>query len=257
MVFFDDVTKRNDRAAPRCVEHVRPLAKASSPGGDFESDLGSGKVARYNFITPNMCNDMHTSCPPLENPTKQGDERWLAKWIPQIMASGAYQDAGAIFVTWDESEYAADCPTADCPIGMFVLSPLAKGGGYTSTVPYDHSSTLRTFQEIFRVSPFLRAAASATDLSDLFKPESPRRLSRSRWGAQALARVQNIRRACASVLRGKDRSGSSPSPKNATSVVSKLVTRFAADEGHIRKKILYVHHISRGCRYFDLSSTAR
>ncbi len=34
---------------------------------------------------------------------------------------------------------------------------------------YDHSSTLRTVQEIFDVKPFLGGAATATDLSDLFR----------------------------------------------------------------------------------------
>jgi hypothetical protein len=51
---------------------------------------------------------------------------------------------------------------------MLVLSPLAKGGGYKSTVAVDHGSTLRSIQEIFGVSPYLRAAATANDLSDLF-----------------------------------------------------------------------------------------
>jgi phosphatidylinositol-3-phosphatase len=33
-----------------------------------------------------------------------------------------------------------------------------------------HSSDLRTMQEIFRVGPFIRDAANANDLSDLFDP---------------------------------------------------------------------------------------
>jgi hypothetical protein len=52
---------------------------------------------------------------------------------------------------------------------MIVVSPFAKGNGYSNTIAYDHSSTLRTMQEIFGVRPFLRAAANATDLSDLFQ----------------------------------------------------------------------------------------
>jgi hypothetical protein len=40
--------------------------------------------------------------------------------------------------------------------------------GYTNTIHYDHSSTLRTVQEIMGVSPFLGGAATATDLADLF-----------------------------------------------------------------------------------------
>jgi hypothetical protein len=52
---------------------------------------------------------------------------------------------------------------------MIVLSPDAKGGGYSNTIHYTHSSTLRTVEEIFGVTPLLGDAANATDLSDLFK----------------------------------------------------------------------------------------
>src|SRR5436309_2193586 len=55
---------------------------------------------------------------------------------------------------------------------MIALSPFAKAG-YSNSVPYTHSSTLRTMEEIFGVSPFLEGAASATDLSDLFSLPPP------------------------------------------------------------------------------------
>jgi len=50
---------------------------------------------------------------------------------------------------------------------MIVLSPFAKPG-YANTIHYTHSSTLKTMQEIFGVTPLLADAANATDLSDLF-----------------------------------------------------------------------------------------
>src|SRR5438034_11390143 len=63
---------------------------------------------------------------------------------------------------------------SDGPIGMFLLSPFAKGGGkrgFSNSIHYDHSSTLKTLQEIFHVEPLLGAAADpeTKDLSDLFK----------------------------------------------------------------------------------------
>ena len=53
---------------------------------------------------------------------------------------------------------------------MIVLSPRAKGGGYHNTISYDHSSLVKTIQEILNVTPLLRHAGDATtnDLSDLF-----------------------------------------------------------------------------------------
>jgi hypothetical protein len=56
---------------------------------------------------------------------------------------------------------------------MIALSPFAKPG-YSNEVSYSHASTLRTLQSIFGVGPFLRDAANATDLSDLFQdPDAP------------------------------------------------------------------------------------
>src|SRR5438105_3029196 len=88
---------------------------------------------------------------------------WLAQNLPMILISQAYKNGGVVFITWDEGE------DGDGPIGMIVLSPDAKGSGYSNTIHYTHSSTLRTLEEIFGVSPLLGDAAHATDLSDLFK----------------------------------------------------------------------------------------
>jgi hypothetical protein len=69
-----------------------------------------------------------------------------------------------VFIVWDEGT-----SSSDGPIAMIVISPLAKGGGYNNAIHYTHSSTLRTMEEIFGVSPFVGDAANATDLSDLFR----------------------------------------------------------------------------------------
>jgi len=42
------------------------------------TDIANNTLAHYNFITPNVCNDMHDSCAPTNNPIKQGD-LWLAE----------------------------------------------------------------------------------------------------------------------------------------------------------------------------------
>jgi len=153
-VYFDDVTQDNNPSASRCIEHVRPYS-------ELQTDLINDTVARYNFITPHLCHDMHDACPPLNDPVLQGDT-WLSTEVPKILASPAYLDNGALFILWDEGG------SGDGPIGMIVLSPKAKGGGYRNTIHYTHSSTLRTVQEIFGVTPMLGGAASATDLRDLF-----------------------------------------------------------------------------------------
>jgi phospholipase C len=155
MAFFDDITGGNNPQSSYCIAHERPYS-------EFTADLLNNAVAHYNFITPDICNDMHDSCAPSYNSVAQGDS-WLAQQIPLILASRAYREGGVILITWDEGE------GGDGPIGMIALSPYARGSGYSNTIHYTHSSTLRTVEELFGVSPLLGDAANAPDLRDLFR----------------------------------------------------------------------------------------
>jgi hypothetical protein len=153
-VYFDDVTGTNDPNDAYGLAHIRPYI-------ELAGDLANNSVARYNFITPNLCDDGHDTCAPQNNSVRQTDD-WLANEVPKILNSAAFSNNGALFVLWDEDE------GSDDPIGMILVSPRARGDGYASNIYYTHSSFVRTMQEIFDVSPWLGDAANATDLSDLF-----------------------------------------------------------------------------------------
>ena len=154
-VYFDDVTCNTNPNCAFCIANDVPYTTLAG-------DLQNNTVARYNWVVPNLCDDMHNSCAPTNNNTLQGDG-WLSRELPNILNSQAYSNNGAIFIVWDEG-----AGTSDGPIGMIVISPLAKGGGYSNAIHYTHSSTLLTMEEIFNVGPLLGDAANATDLSDLF-----------------------------------------------------------------------------------------
>ena len=154
MVFFDDVTGVNDPQSAYCIAHERPYT-------ELANDLTSGNVAKYNFITPNLCNDMHNSSGCATKDSIKNGDNWLKQAIPPILASNAYQNGGIVFITWDEGA------SGDGPIGMIVLSPNAKIG-YSNTIHYTHSSTLRTLQQLFGIQPYLGDAVDATGLHDLF-----------------------------------------------------------------------------------------
>lgn len=156
MLYFNDVTDNNNPASGYCIQHIRPFS-------ELATDITQGQVARFNFIMPNLCDDMHNNSGCATNDSVKNGDTWLSLNVPTILDSEAYKNGGALFITWDESE------EGDNPIGMIVLSPFAKGGGYSNDVHYTHGSTLRTFQEIFGVEPFLGAAATSSDLSDLFR----------------------------------------------------------------------------------------
>lgn len=146
--------------ASSCDENVVPLTR-------FEADLASAATtANYNFITPDLCHDGHNS------PCKNGEpgglvsaDAFLARWVPIIMKSPAYRDAGLIIITFDEAASAdasACCnepsgpntrlPGAHGPgggrIGAVVLSPFIRPGT-VSRVPYNHYSMLRSVEDLF------------------------------------------------------------------------------------------------------------
>lgn len=110
MIYFDDVTNTNSSSSQNCIQHVRPYTELSA-------DLQNNSVARYNFITPNLCNDMHNATGCATSDQVANGDTWLSTEVPKILASQAYQNNGVLLITWDESE------GGDFPIGMIVLSP--------------------------------------------------------------------------------------------------------------------------------------
>ena len=157
MVFFDDVTGTNNARDPFGLAHIRPYP-------ELAQDLTNGTAPRYCFITPNLVDDGHDAIAPNFNTVRQTDD-WLAREVPKITNSAAFRNNGALFITWDEGL------GSDGPIGMLVLSPLARGGGYFNNLRYTHSSLVRTLQDIFGVNQsYLHDAANARDLFDLFTP---------------------------------------------------------------------------------------
>jgi hypothetical protein len=152
-VYFDDIYLN----PTNCTNHLRPYS-------ELARDLTNNSVARYNFITPNLCDDMHggAGCAAGVNRITLGDT-WLASEIPKIMASQAYNNRGAIIITWDEGT-----GNVAGPYGTMIVSSFARAG-FHITNRLDHTATFRTLQEIFHV-PFLYAAKNAVGLGELFKP---------------------------------------------------------------------------------------
>ena len=165
--------------------HYRPLEA-------LEEDLRHHRVARYNVITPDQYNDMHTGLNGgftynqihyTGDAAKiaQGDN-FLRNLVPLIMASEAYRNNGLIVIWNDESERqdgteATADDTAHSILEIFI-SPLTKGNAYhNDNLAYTHSSDVMTLQEIFPIGPqqgqpFLGQttmdAAGDHDYSDLF-----------------------------------------------------------------------------------------
>lgn len=155
MVFFDDITDGHDTHSVSCMGRLRPFS-------ELDRDLHEEAVGRYTFITPNLCHDMHDVVGCDSPDSVANGDAFLSRLVPRIMASKAYQQNGVIFIVWDESE-----SKGDPPIGLIAISSFAKPG-HASSVPYNHSSLLRSLQDILGVRPYIRGATDATPVSDLF-----------------------------------------------------------------------------------------
>jgi hypothetical protein len=162
-----------------------PEAPFYAPLQQFQTDLNNNTAARYNLITPDQFNDMHSSLN--TNFTYNGvtythntdqesialGDNFLSQFVPMITASQAYKNNGVIVIWFDETERGN---TTDFTVPEIVISPLAKGNAYNSTLAYTHSSDLKSLQELFGVSApgggFLGDANTpgTNDLSDMFVP---------------------------------------------------------------------------------------
>jgi acid phosphatase len=153
-LYFDDVNGwdgQTTHVTPRCQEHIVDYSQ-------FDVDLAAGKLPNYVFITPNLDNDMH------DGSVAAGDA-WLAREVPKILGSEAFNNGGVLFLLWDEG---GGYPQQDDP-PFIAISPMAKPG-FVSHVNYDTSSFLKTVQAMLGIEALPCAADpnAVQTMSDLF-----------------------------------------------------------------------------------------
>lgn len=155
-VFFQDVVGSPPSAAnPFCIAHHKPYSALAD-------DLRTGNMARFVFVTPNLCHDMHggATCPQgtADPPNIKAGDAWLKQELPAILAYATAHES-VVFLTWDEGD-------ASNLIPFYALGAHVKAGA-TSTVAYSHSSLLKSIERMLGV-PVLPTVAAANDLGALF-----------------------------------------------------------------------------------------
>jgi hypothetical protein len=139
------------------VVHHNPAAYYTTIRPDCQTqDVPLGRQpdisARFTFITPNNCHNMH-SCP-----VSSGDA-WLSSFLPQILTSRTYTSGDtAIFLTWDEAKKSA----ATNHIPTIVIAPSIPTGTQSATA-FTHYSMLRTTEELLGL-PLLGNATTASSM---------------------------------------------------------------------------------------------
>ena len=174
--------------AARCDRHVVNLKQLAADLANADS------TPNFAFITPGLCHDGHDSpCVDGEPGGLNSINSFLQQWVPQILASPAFQKDGLLIVTFDESSGAqsdssACCGEAAAPnahlagitghgggrVGAVLLSPFIKPGTVSAT-PYNHYSLLRSVEDIYGL-PYLGYAGAKTQPgfgSDVYTQQMP------------------------------------------------------------------------------------
>jgi hypothetical protein len=182
-----------------CNAHVVALG---SPTGAMPADALHGETGLatdlkstrttpdFSFITPNLCNDGH-DYPCTNQPSGASAladiDSFLETWVPKITGSPAFRKNGLLEITFDESDGAQSDSSSCCGevagpdsplpgitgpgggrIGAVLISPFITPGTL-STTPYNHYSSMATWESLFHLPRLADAATvSSTFGADVF-----------------------------------------------------------------------------------------
>jgi hypothetical protein len=174
-----------------CDAHVVPLgpvggmlATGVRGGSGLARDLAKASTTpAFSFIVPNLCNDGHDY--PCVNQHSGSSaaadiDRFLRTWVPRITGSPAFKQGGLLEITFDEaadSDMSSCCGEAPGPgasqpgvggpgggrVGALLISPYIRGGSVDNR-PYNHYSSLASWEELFG----LRRLAYAATVKNIF-----------------------------------------------------------------------------------------
>jgi hypothetical protein len=121
------------------------------------------KTANYSYIAPTPCDAGATGqCPAGAIEGAAAADAFLAKWVPQILASPAYKEDGLLIVTFG----AANPPPTDAApsgdplhVGALLVSRFLSSGS-TDATPLDPYALLRTTEDLFGLDPLGVAGGS-------------------------------------------------------------------------------------------------
>lgn len=150
------------------VGNPKRCASRVVPEGRLAGDLRSGRLARFSFLAPGLCDDTH------DCPVSTGD-RYLARMVPPILK--ALGPHGFLVLTWDEGSSGSGCCGGLAQGGRIptvIAGPGVRRGASLAT-PLTHYSTLRTIEDALAL-PRLRLAGDrrTKSLSSAFKSGLPR-----------------------------------------------------------------------------------
>ena len=179
-VAFQDITNNTSR----CNKIV--LANPGGCGGVTDcalvNDLNSSSAPNFMWLTPNLCNDMHSDssctsngCTSDYSPTclRDGDN-YLKSLVPNILNSQTFTTTrAALFIVFDEGT--GYCPLnsshEDCVYAVWA-GPIVKASLSSSRL-YNHYSLTKTIEVNWNLPSLTSNDANAIPMTEFFKAPSP------------------------------------------------------------------------------------
>jgi hypothetical protein len=178
-ILFDDIEGPGGvwspaRRSQECLANDIPAGTPKAGMSAFNAGLTTGRVARFNMVIPNGCDDGEANCKPVNKRYTQFDD-FLAAEVPKIEASPAFGNTGVIIVVYDEDERAGGlAPKNGLGSGGHVvcaiISPLAAAGSYAHK--YYSYSLLRTVEDGFRLRGYLGNAGAVAPVASIWRAPS-------------------------------------------------------------------------------------
>jgi hypothetical protein len=142
-----------------CDENDVPLDELA---GDLRK---AESTPNLSYISPSLCNGgFRGSCPEGTADGAAAADAFLAKAVPEILASPAYKKDGLLIVSFGASDPAPPVDPAAPPVdpkkvGGLLVSPLLAPGA-TDAVAYDPYSLLRSIEDLFALEPLAGAGGA-------------------------------------------------------------------------------------------------
>ena len=114
------------------------------------------------WLTPNLCDDGHDVCAPLNNTVSQ-QNHYLSLLVPMILNSAIFRtQRAALFITWDES-----ATNLNSVVTAIWAGPVAKMG-YTSASLYSHYSAVKTIETSWNLASLTSYDSNASAMAQFF-----------------------------------------------------------------------------------------
>lgn len=129
------------------------------PFDNLAGDLKNTEAtANFSYLAPSLCNaGFRGKCPEGTADGAAAADAFLARVLPEILASPAYKADGLVIVSFGAADPAPPADSAAAPedpkkVGALLLSPLLAPGG-TDGAQYNPYSLLRSVEDLFALEP--------------------------------------------------------------------------------------------------------